>query len=118
VQNVMGVLFSGASFLGNINLMSAMPVYSTERVVFYRCWAVRVCACVYVCVCGGGVCVCGGGGRSSSSHQHAARTIAVSHWLAVRQAGTQAHTRALLRSPRLPRRMRTPMVRAAGSARP
>lgn len=33
VQNVMGVLFSGSNFLGNVNLMSCMPVFSMERVV-------------------------------------------------------------------------------------
>lgn len=42
VQNVMGVLFSGANFLGNINLMSGMPVFSAERVVFYRERAARM----------------------------------------------------------------------------
>ncbi|WIA20601.1 hypothetical protein OEZ85_004985 [Tetradesmus obliquus] len=36
VQNTMGVLFSAANFLGNINLMAGMPVFGTERVVFYR----------------------------------------------------------------------------------
>lgn len=36
VQNIMGVLFSAANFLGNINLMSGIPVFGTERVVFYR----------------------------------------------------------------------------------
>lgn len=28
-----GVLFSAANFLGNINLMSGIPVFGTERVV-------------------------------------------------------------------------------------
>ena len=31
VQNVLGVLYSSGSFLGNINLMSAMPVFAMER---------------------------------------------------------------------------------------
>lgn len=45
VQNIMGVLFSGASFLGNINLMSVMPVFNTERVVSTWCLLKQVVDC-------------------------------------------------------------------------
>ena len=33
VQNVLGILYSASSFLGNVNLMTSMPVFSSERVV-------------------------------------------------------------------------------------
>ncbi|KAG2425086.1 hypothetical protein HXX76_013995 [Chlamydomonas incerta] len=36
VQNVMGIMFSSANFMGMTNLMSVMPVVGYERVVFYR----------------------------------------------------------------------------------
>jgi hypothetical protein len=33
VQNILGVLYSACSFLGNVNAMTGMPYFSADRVV-------------------------------------------------------------------------------------
>lgn len=36
VQNAMGVLFAGVSFMGMINLLSSVPMVIAEREVYFR----------------------------------------------------------------------------------